>query len=149
MEWNEKFPKEKQPNYTDMADYIGGESKQLWLELFDYMDKSYKAKPKMTYSCCSMKPGWNVKFQKSGQSFGTLYPEEASFSVLIVISYKYDFVMENILDKLSPKMRVQYKNAGDYMKMGRWLMFTIMSKEDLDDYKILMSVKLTPKGNII
>lgn len=100
----------------------------------------------MSYSGCSGKPGWNVKFQKSGQSFGTLYPEEGSFSVFIVISYKHEAEMEILRNALSPEMRALYDNAQDYMKMGRWMMFRITSEVDLRDYKLLMSVKMKPKN---
>jgi len=145
MEWKDLYPQINQPSFEAMADYIGGEGRRLWDSLFDYMNSAYSTKPKMTYSICSGKPGWNVKFQKSGQSYGTLYPEEGSFSVFMVISYKHEAEMEILRNELSPEMRVQYDNAQDYMKMGRWIMFRISSDTDLRDYKLLMSIKMKPK----
>lgn len=145
MQWKDMYPQINQPSFEAMADYIGGEGKRLWDSLFDYMNSAYNAKPKMTYSTCSGKPGWNVKFQKSSQSFGTLYPEEGSFSVFMVISYKHEEEMEILGNELSPEMRAQYDNAQDYMKMGRWMMFRISNDNDLRDYKLLMSVKMKPK----
>ncbi|NLV35737.1 MAG: DUF3788 domain-containing protein [Clostridiaceae bacterium] len=145
MEWKDMYPQINQPSFEAMAEYIGGEARGLWDSLFDYMNRAYGAKPKMSYSVCSGKPGWNVKFQRSGQSFGTLYPEEGSFSVFMVISYKHEAEMVILRNELSPEMRAQYDNAQDYMKMGRWLMFRICNKADLRDYKLLMSVKMKPK----
>ena len=145
MEWKDMYPQTNQPSFEAMADYIGGESRRLWDSLFSYMNSAYNSKPKMTYSSCSGKPGWNVKFQKSGQSFGTLYPEEGSFSVFMVISYKYEAEMEKLRNELSPEMREQYDNAQDYMKMGRWMMFRINTDVDLREYKLLMSIKIKPK----
>lgn len=145
MQWNDLYPQTIQPSFEDMADYIGGDGKKLWNSLFDYMSSAYNAKPKMTYSICAGKPGWNVKFQKSGQSFGTLYPEKGSFSVFIVISYKHEAEMELLRNELSPEMRARYDNAQDYMKMGKWMMFQIRNETDLRDYKLLMSVKMKPK----
>lgn len=145
MEWKDMYPQINQPSFEAMADYIGGEGRRLWDSLFDYMDTAYSAKPKMSYSGCSGKPGWNVKFQKSGQAFGTLYPEEGAFSVFMVIAYKHNADMETLREELSPEMRAQYDNAQDYMKMGRWMMFRICNEKDLQDYKLLMSVKLKPK----
>jgi hypothetical protein len=145
MEWIALFPKDNQPGFEDITDYIGGDGKILWISLFEYMDTAYNAKPKMFYSCCSGKPGWNIKFQKSSQSFGTLYPEQGTFSVFIVISYKLDTVMKTIYNNLSSKMRVCYDNAGDYMKMGKWLMFRVENEDDLNDYKLLMTAKMQPK----
>ncbi len=145
VDWNTLFPAANQPTFKNIEDYIGGDGKALWKSLFKYMDDVYKCKPKMTYSGCSGKPGWNVKFQKSGQAFGTLYPEEAGFSVFMVISYKLEPDMDIVKSNLSPKMREIYENAGDYMKMGKWFMFKIESQQDLDDYKQLCGVKLKPK----
>lgn len=145
MEWKDLYPHINQPSFEAMAEYIGGEGRRLWDSLFDYMNTAYSAKPKMTYSTCSGKPGWNVKFQKSGQSFGTLYPEEGSFSVFMVISYKHDAEMEMLRNELSPEMCTRYDNAQDYMKMGKWMMSRISSDTDLQDYKLLMSIKMKPK----
>lgn len=145
MEWKDLYPQINQPSFEAMADYIGGNGRRLWDSLFDYMNSAYNTKPKMTYSICSGKPGWNVKFQKSGQSFGTLYPEEGSFSVFMVISYKHEAEMELLRNELSPEMRVQYDSAQDYMKMGKWIMFRISNENDLQDYKLLMSAKMKPK----
>ncbi len=125
MEWDALFPKEKQPEFQDIEEYIGGEGKALWKSLFEFMDSAYSAKPKLTYSGCSGKPGWNVKFQKSGQAFGTLYPEVGGFSVLMVIAYRLDSEMQPAKYELSEKMREIYDNDGDYMKMGKWFIFRI------------------------
>ncbi len=146
MEWSSLYTAAVQPTYEEIQDYIGGEGRALWKSLFDFMENTYKCKPKMTYSGCSGKPGWNVKFQKSGQAFGTLYPEIGGFSVMMVIAYRLDPEMEFAKLDLSPKMREIYENSGDYMKMGRWFMFRIETEADLADYKRLCAVKLKPKN---
>lgn len=71
MEWKGLYNSSNQPSVEEIADYIGGDTKVLWQSLMEYMETKYKAKPKLSYSVCAGKPGWNVKFQKSGQSFGT------------------------------------------------------------------------------
>lgn len=123
-----------------------GEAGLLWKSLMDYMEQAYRVKPKLSYSTCYGKRGWNVKLQKSGQAFGTLYPEEASFSVLMVISYKLASAMEELLPELSEEIAVLYREAGDFMKMGKW-MFQIKNTEILEDYKRIMRVKMLPKYN--
>jgi len=145
MEWHKLYPQNNQPSFEAITEYIGGESADLWTSLFDYMASAYNTKPKMTYSVCSGKPGWNVKFQKSGQSFGTLYPEKGAFSVFIVISYKHDAVIDLMREQLSLEICKLYDYAQDYMKMGKWLMFQVNSEASLKDYKQLMSVKLQPR----
>jgi len=141
MEWDKLFNSGNQPTYEDMEKYIGGDGLVLWNDLFAHMKEKYTAKPKMSYSVCSGKPGWNVKFQKSGVSFGTFYPEQNSFSVFTVISYKLDKKVEALKPKMSKVMQKRYDSANDFMKMGKYMMFQIAKKRDLDDYKILISAK--------
>lgn len=145
MEWNEMFTQAHQPTYDDIESYIGGKGKELWQAVFRFMEDTYKSMPKMTYSVCSGKPGWNVKFQKSGTAFGTLYPEKNQFTVFMVISYKLEQEMELAKLELSPKFRSYYESADDYMKMGRWMMFPVQSVEDFEDYKKLCHLKMKPK----
>ena len=121
MKWNELYPKEKQPTLDDVADYVG-KVKSLWLSMILYFETAYKIKPKLTYSGCSGMPGWNIKFQKSGQAFGTWYPQKNQLYVMVIISYKLDNEMQKILPELTDYTANLYRNAGDYMKVGRWMM---------------------------
>lgn len=145
MEWKEIFPKDHEPTMEDIANYIGGDAKKRWESLMDYMYKSYKVKPKLTYSACTGKPGWNIKFRKNGQSLGTLYPEENAFSVFLVISYKLDPILNSLIPELSPGIAELCRNAGDYMKQGKWIMFQIKDDAGVEDYKKLISLKITSK----
>lgn len=146
MEWKDVYPADRQPTLEDMSDYMGNEAGQLWQSLVQYMDTAYKAKPKLSYSICAGKPGWNVKFQKSGQSFGTLYPEKDGFSVFIVFSYKLAPLVEAMLPEIHPDLAALYRQAGDYMKLGKWMMFRIADAAGVEDYKRLIAVKLPPKA---
>ena len=141
MEWNALYPKDRQPSMEEIAGFIGAEARALWLSLLDEMAATYKVRPKLSYSGCSGKPGWNVKLQKSGVSFGTLYPEENAFSVFLVIAYKLDPFMEALLPDLSPGLAELYRGAGDYMKLGKWLMFRVETPRDAEDYKRIAAVK--------
>jgi len=141
MKWHELYPSSTQPNMDDIASYIGTD---LWTSLTVYFESAYRAKPKISYSNCSM-PGWNVKYSKSGAAFGTLYPAKGAFDVMVVVSYKLDSIMESILPSLSEKTAELYRNAGDYMKMGKYMIFRIDEERLLEDYKKIAAVKLPPK----
>ena len=140
--WNDLFPKDRQPEMDDIADY-SGTFKPIWLDLLSYFETAYKCKPKMTYSGCSM-PGWNLKFQKSGVSFGTWYPLPNAFDVMFIWSYKLDTEMQLLLPLLTPKTAELVKNAGDFMKNGRWFIFRADNAETVEDYKSMCAVKKAP-----
>lgn len=146
MQWTEVFPSTRQPSIDEIADYIGGDGKKLWQSLMNHMDSAYGAKPKLSYSACAAKPGWNVKFQKSGQSLGTLYPKENAFSVMIVVSHKLDPLMRSILPDLSPATAELCNKADDYMGMGKWMMLRINDPTTLQDYMKILTVKLPPRA---
>ena len=141
MQWHELYPKEIIPTMDALADYMG-EGKPLWLKLTGHLAESYGVKPKLTYSVCSGKPGWNVKYQKSGQALGTFYPEEDAFSALIVVSYRLDPAMQHILPKLSDATAELYRKAGDFMKQGKWMMLRVDTPEVLEDVIRILAVKL-------
>ncbi|MDR2559647.1 MAG: DUF3788 domain-containing protein [Oscillospiraceae bacterium] len=143
MDWHVLFPASHQPRYEEIESYINN---PLWKSLFGFMENTYKAKPKMTFSVCSGAPGWNVKFQKSGQALGTFYPEVGGFSVFMVMAYKLSEEAEAILPELSAEVRDCYQNAGDFMKIGKYFMFRIEKESEFEDYKKLCMVKLKPKN---
>ncbi len=143
MDWHQLYPRTTEPTMAEIADYIGG-AKDLWLSLTSYFESTYNTKPKITYSGCSGMPGWNVKYQKSGQAFGTLYPKEDFFDVMVILSYRLEPAMEAILPSLSKETAALYRNAGDYMKIGKYMMLRIDSRETMEDYKKIVAVKLPP-----
>lgn len=143
-DWNILFPKEKQPAMQEIEAYIGDKA-YILKNLIFYMETAYQAKPKLSYSGCSMKPGWNLKYSKSGQALGTIYPESGLFSIFLVLSYKYEASMELLLPLLSDETRVQYQKANDYMKIGKYLLLTIDNLQKLEDYKKIIAVKLPLK----
>ena len=143
MKWHELFPGDRQPSMDEIADYIG-KSKNLWLSLTSYFETAYKAKPKLSYSGCSM-PGWNVKYSKCGVSFGTLYPKEDFFQVMVIIANKLELQMESVLPLLTLQMADMYRNAEKWYQTGKYLIFNIDNEDILEDYKRIAAVKLPPK----
>lgn len=91
---------------------------------------------------------WKEKFHKADQSLGTLYPEEGSFSVFLflVISYKLEPRMEPIVQRVSWKAAELYRQAGDYMHLGKWIMPQIQDMTGGNGYEQLISVKLPAKA---
>jgi len=141
MLWHELYPEGVMPEMDAIADYMGA-AKPLWLSFVDYVRERYGAKPKLTYSGCSGKPGWNVKFQKGGKALGTFYPENGSFSALIVVGNKQAPAMAAALPNLSREAAELYLNADDYMKMGKWMMLRVDSPGALRDLETIIAAKM-------
>jgi len=83
----EVFTKEKQPSEGEINDFVGSEISVLFSDLDNHLRERYKINPKFSYSSCAMDNniwrGWNIKYQKSGKSLCTIYPQQGYFLVLI------------------------------------------------------------------
>lgn len=142
MQWHELFPKDKMPTAKDISDFITGDQADLWTELTEVCQQRWKARSKLTFSTCSGKPGWNLKLQKSGKTLATLYPEKESFSALLVIPNGAAEIMLNVLPELSKEIAEMYLNAGDYMKVGKWMMFRIADRHIMHNCLRIIAVKM-------
>ena len=80
----EMFDKEVPPTEFEVRNFVGTE---LFMDLHNYVCDRYKVKPKMAYSNCAMNNniwrGWNIKYQKSGKSLCTIYPQQGYFLVSV------------------------------------------------------------------
>ena len=83
----EVFTKDNQPSETEIKEFVGPEASTLFNDLDNHLRESYKIKPKFAYSSCAMDKniwrGWNIKYQKSGKSLCTVYPQQGYLLVLI------------------------------------------------------------------
>jgi len=83
----EVFNKENQPTEDEIKDFVGTKIFALFADLDNHLRNDYKIKPKLAYSSCSMNNniwrGWNVKYQKSGKTYCTIYPQKGYFLALI------------------------------------------------------------------
>jgi len=142
MQWHELFPKDKPPSEEDISAWLGTETAGIWKDLITTCQQRWKARSRLTYSVCSGKPGWNLKLQKSGKTLGTLYPEQGSFSVFVVVPFSAGPMMQELLPDLSTELADLYRNADDFMKAGKWMMFRITRRETMQDYLKILAVKL-------
>jgi len=80
----EKFDKATQPSEAELKEFA---NTTLIDDLDSYLRDVYKVKPKYAYSSCAMDKniwrGWNIKYQKSGKSLCTIYPQQGYFMALI------------------------------------------------------------------
>ena len=80
----EMFKKKIQPIESELKEFVGI---KLFADLHNHLCTNYKVKPKMAYSNCAMDNniwcGWNIKYQKSGKSLCTIYPQQEYFLVLV------------------------------------------------------------------
>lgn len=83
----EVFKPEKQPTQAAIEAFMSPEIFALFAALDHDLQETYQIKPKFSYSNCAMNQniwrGWNIKYQKSGRSFCTIYPQQDYFLALV------------------------------------------------------------------
>jgi len=80
----EMFDKATQPTEAELKEFA---NTGLLDDLERHLRDVYKVKPKYAYSSCAMDKniwrGWNIKYQKSGKSLCSIYPQQGYFMALI------------------------------------------------------------------
>lgn len=128
------------PTLTEISSFIGGTAGELWLELTDYLEDKFRVKPKSAYSTCSGKPGWNIKYQKSGKALCTLYPEYNKFIVLVVVTLTFIENLDNT-GYSNPFVWEIIEDAKPFNKT-KWLMIPVENRAELESIMELLHLKV-------
>lgn len=141
MEWRNLYGPGNPPALDNISEYVNNE---LWQELNAFLQSTYHIQPKLAYSRCSMQPGWNVKYQKSGKSLCTLYPMKGYFIALVVIGNKEMHEAELLMPLCNKYIQALFQKA-DFSTGGRWLMVNVTDRPILDDVVSLIQIRVRPK----
>lgn len=128
------------PDYDEITDYIGEPGRSLWQDFNRFVQEKYKAAPKIMYSVCSGKPGWNVKYQASGKALCTLYPEKDGFVALIVITLDLVPILEAMSDDFEKEVMDIVLSARAF-NSTKWLMLRVDREAVLGNMKQLLLLK--------
>ena len=136
------------PTFEEIAGYINKPAAILWHEFNSFIQENYKSSPKITFSKCSAKPGWNVKYQKSGKSLCTIYPEKDGFIVLIVITLDLMPVIEAISRELDPSVLDIIESAKPF-NGTKWLMIPVSDEASLNSTRELLMLKQATRKTVL
>lgn len=141
MEWSLLYSNGKPPTWEQVVDYVDC---SLWSKFNSRIQSAYQIEPIMEYSRCSMQPGWNIKYKKSGKSLCTLYPMSGYFIVLVVIGNKEMQEAQFLIPLCSSYVQdvFQRTNTGQGQK---WLMIEVREEETLEDIVTLISLRKKPQ----
>lgn len=112
----------------------------LWRDMDSFIQQEFKVSPKIAYGKHFAKPGWNVKYQKSGQVICTMYPEAEGFSIMVVIPLSMVPLLEAMSDEIETGILNMIKTAIP-LNDTLWLMIRVNSDIALKNVKQLMQLK--------
>ncbi len=133
------------PDMQSIMSIMDEKGARLWQEMCSFMTDSFKASSKFFYSTCSGKPGWNVKFMKSGKSYCTLYPEAWGFTALVVFPAALVPLVQSNQEAFTQEVLRQIGSIKP-LNGGVWLMLGVASPEMLNDVKRLLQIKFAKQA---
>ena len=128
------------PSFEDITAYINSPVQALWLDLTTFIQETFHAVLKITYSVCAGKPGWNVKYQKSGKSICTLYPEKNCLIALVVIKEELAALLPSAQPALHPLILEMVARVKPF-NHTLWLMIPVAEHDLLESLKDLLVQK--------
>jgi len=129
-----------EPSMDEITLYIDEKGRKNWLEMIGFIEGNFKTKQQIDYSTCSGKPGWNLKYKKSGKALCTIYPEKDSFTVLLVLGRKERAVFEETREDYCPYINDLYDQC-TLFNGTKWLMIEVTSNSILEDVEELIKMK--------
>lgn len=133
-----------EPTIKEMEEYIGGDLAKIFEELIRFVEEDFKAKSKIDYSTCQGKPGWNLKYKKSGKALCTLYPEKNFFIMLIVLGTKEREIVDIVREDFCEYIKDLYDNTRLFNNT-KWLMINVTDQIIINDAKKLLKLKVKNK----
>ncbi len=133
--------KSHMPSMEEIAVFIEPEAREMWLNFTSYIEADFKSKAQIVYSVCAGKPGWNVKYKKSGKALCTLYPEKDFFIALVVLGQDDRDDFDATRDGYCTYIRELYDNC-KLFNGTKWLMINVTDPWVFEDVKRLMMLKV-------
>lgn len=127
--------------FEEILTYIKEPALTWWQDLNTFIQQKYKVSPKITYSNCTAQKGWNIKYNKSGKSLCTLYPQRNDFIALIVVKLEMAEMIEAMSDTLDPALLGIVKTARPFNNT-KWLMIPVNSPAILRNVQELLTLKM-------
>ena len=139
MNWNERYPKDKQPTLSEMEHFIDS---PLWGRLCTAVEQTYGVKPVTEHSRCSGAPGWNIKYKKGGRSLCTLYPSSGYFTCLLAIGGEAAVDADLAIGAFCEYTRTLYLNAMP-LNGYRWMMIEVRDESIMNETLALIAIRAT------
>lgn len=134
--------RDHKPVNEDIYRVLGSDAKKAWDNMQKYLSKYYKIEPETVFY--GKNYGWNIRYRKSGKTLCSLFPENGSFSFLIVFGKKEVEKATLMLNEFSTGIQDIILNTKQ-LHDGRWLWIKVHKIEEIDDIKKLVKIKRRPE----
>lgn len=119
-----------------------GSTEEFWLDINKYIEKNFCFIPELIYF--TKKYGWSIRYRHSKRTLCYLFPENNSFSVLIVLGSKEAEQINSIKDLLNETVKQVFENTEQFHD-GRWMWIRVKEMSDTLSIRLLLAAKKKPK----
>lgn len=130
------------PTEKDILHFLEKPASIAWIDLRSFLDINYDFIPETMFY--GKKYGWTVRYRRSGKTLCSLFPEKGSFTILLVFGKNEIQKFEELKLEFSQKIVQLYENTKK-LHDGKWLWIRVHKSEDLEDVKMLITIKKKPK----
>lgn len=136
-----------QPTDEAMVDWIGQPLAAEWIALRQFLAESYAIAP--IFNPGGKRYGWNLQYRTAGRPLCEMYPEQGSFTALVILGKAE---LERAMDRLEtfgPTVRQALAESPRYHD-GCWMYIRVADPltchQDVGDIEELVLIKRKPSG---
>ncbi len=133
------------PSEREIEKFVGAAVLPKWKELRNFLSASYDFAPELIYY--GVKYGWCFRYRRKGKTLCVLYPEKRAFTVLVTLGKEEIQEVKRNLSNFNADTLKVFTNAHQYHD-GKWIYKRVLSRNDAEDVRQLISIKKKPKGLI-
>ncbi len=139
--------KSAQPSDAEMAQWIGLPLAEEWTALRKFLEATYGIDP--VFNSGGKRYGWNLQYRKGGRPLCELYPEQGSFTVLVILGkVELDQAMER-METFGVLVRQALTETPRFHD-GCWMYIRVSDPltcpGDVQDLEQLVMIKRKPSG---
>jgi hypothetical protein len=145
MAYERFLEKEPQPTDDDMLNAIGPELSDAWLGLRRFLVETYQIEPIYQYG--GKRYGWNIQHRRGGRPLCEMYPEQGSFTAMVVLGAKEWQAAVDEIDTFGETVKNALLNSPRFHD-GCWMYTRIANpdtcRKDGEDIARLVLLKKKP-----
>jgi hypothetical protein len=145
MPYERLFDKSHQPTDDEMCNAIGPALSVGWMELRRFLVDTYAIEP--IFNSGGKRYGWNLQYRKGGKPLCEMYPENGSFTALVILGGKELEQALAQLDSFGLLVRQALVDTPRYHD-GCWMYLRVKDAatvdQDVNDIKRLVLLKKKP-----
>lgn len=130
------------PDEKIISNTLGILSEKRWNNLKNFLAGNCDFIPELVYF--GKKYGWCYRYRCKGKTLCVMFPEKKAFTVLVVCGKKEIEQFKIHSSEFNKNTKDTFEKAFQYHD-GKWIYKRILSKEDIDDIKLLVTIKKNPK----